>query len=156
MTLTGMNVASYAPAAPTYNAATRTATWALPAPLGKDRLRLALSASAAGPGGLVDGEWADASHAYPSGNGAAGGAFSFAFNVLPGDTTRDGSVLADDFSAVKKRFFKDTSDLTVTDSSYSPYHDVSGDGLILALDFSEVKKRFFDTLPPATVAALLA
>jgi len=81
-------------------------------------------------------------------------------HLVAGDTTGDvnqnGSVLADDFSGVKKRFFKDTSDLTATDTSYSPLYDVTGDGTILANDFSEVKKRFFDTLPAATAAALLA
>jgi parallel beta-helix repeat protein len=153
LTLAGANVPSYALGAPTYNASTRTVTWALNGPMAKDRVRLTLSAAVGGAGGPLDGEWADGSHTYPSGNGAAGGAFTFAFNVLPGDTTRDGSVLADDFSAVKKRFFKDTTDLTAADTSYSPFCDVTGDGTILANDFSEVKKRFFDALPVAAVAA---
>jgi len=156
MTLAGVNVPSYPLGNITVNAGTRTVTWALTGAIGRDRLRLTLSAGVSGAGGLVDGEWADATHAYPSGNGAADGAFSFAFNVLPGDVNQNGSVLADDFSGVKKRFFKDTSDLTATDTSYSPLYDVTGDGTILANDFSEVKKRFFDTLPAATAAALLA
>jgi hypothetical protein len=151
-----VNVSSYPLGAVTYNTSTRTVTWALANPLAKDRLRLTLSANVTGAGGALDGEWADGSHAYPSGNGAAGGAFRFAFNVLPGDTTRDGSVLADDYSAVKKRFFSNTTNLAATDTSYSPYHDVTGDGTILANDFSEVKKRFFDSLPTGTPAALLA
>ena len=74
-------------------------------------------------------------------------------NVLQGDVNRNGTVLADDFSDVKKRFFKTTSDTTNTDSSYSPYHDVNGSGDILANDFSEVKKRFFEDLPPPTAAS---
>ena len=92
-------------------------------------------------------------HAYPSGDGTAGGAFRFAFNVLPGDVNQSGGVLADDYSAVKKKFFKDTADATSTDASYSPLHDVDGSGVILANDFSEVKKRFFDSLPPAAASA---
>jgi subtilisin-like proprotein convertase family protein len=90
-------------------------------------------------------------------NAAAGGAaYVLNFNVLPGDVDNSGVVLAADFSEVKKRFFKDTTDATSGDSSYSPYHDVDGSGNILAFDFSEVKKRFFDSLPPAAAAATAA
>ena len=86
-------------------------------------------------------------------NAAAGGAaYVLNFNVLQGDVTNNGQVLADDFSDVKKRFFKDTTDTTSTDTSYSAYQDVNGDGTILAFDFSEVKKRFFDALPPAAAS----
>jgi hypothetical protein len=81
-------------------------------------------------------------------------------NVLQGDTDHTGetggthSVLAADFSAVKKKFFKDTtSPTTGTDADYSPFHDINGTGTILANDFSEVKKRFFQTLAPAAAAA---
>jgi hypothetical protein len=49
---------------------------------------------------------------------------------------------------VKKKFFKNTTDTTNDDTSYSAFHDVDGSGSILANDFSEVKKRFFQTLPP--------
>jgi ELWxxDGT repeat protein len=132
----GVNVADYAldPAAFTYDPSTRTATWRLAAGavFGADRLTLELDA-----------------------DGVAGAPFRFRVNVLPGDTTRDGSVLADDYSAVKKKFFKDTTDTTAGDTSYSPFHDVNGDGVILAFDFSEVKKRFFNTLPQASAAASL-
>jgi subtilisin-like proprotein convertase family protein len=84
--------------------------------------------------------------------GAGGAAYVLNFSVLQGDVNNNGAVLADDFSDVKKRFFKDTTDNTTTDTSYSPYQDVNGDGTILAFDFSEVKKRFFDALPPAAAA----
>jgi subtilisin-like proprotein convertase family protein len=90
-------------------------------------------------------------------NAAAGGAaYVLNFNVLQGDVNNNGAVLADDFSDVKKRFFKDTTDTTSNDTSYSPYQDVNGDGTILAFDFSEVKKRFFDALPPAAASAQAA
>src|SRR4029079_16143582 len=108
----------------------------------------------------LDGEWADGADNFPSGDGAAGGDFAFAFNVLPGDVNGDGSVLADDFSAVKKKFFKDTTDPTTGDTSYGAFHDVNGEGIILAFELSAVKKRFCNTLPPgepvtaATAAAM--
>ena len=88
------------------------------------------------------------------GGGAGGGNFSLRMNVLQGDTDHTGetggthSVLAADFSAVKKKFFKDTTDTTTGDASYSAFHDVNGNGNILANDFSEVKKRFFQNLAP--------
>jgi glucose/arabinose dehydrogenase len=87
------------------------------------------------------------------GGSPTGSDFVLTLNVLQGDVNRNGTVLAEDFSDVKKRFFKTTSDTTNTDTSYSPYHDVNGSGDILANDFSEVKKRFFDDLPPATAAS---
>jgi uncharacterized delta-60 repeat protein len=138
-----------------------TASWRLPAGqfFTKDKLMLALDGSSANGirnayGAMLDGDWSGLNEVYPSGDGAAGGDFRFRINVLPGDTTRDGNVLADDFSAVKKKFFKDTTDPTTGDASYGPYHDVNGDGVILAVDFSEVKKRFFDTLPGPEPAGL--
>jgi hypothetical protein len=57
-------------------------------------------------------------------------------------------VLADDFSAVKKKFFGTTTDSGTADAAYTVFHDVDGSGTILANDFSEVKKRFFTVLPP--------
>jgi len=87
--------------------------------------------------------------------GAAGALYRLRFNVLPGDVTRSGAVLADDFSDVKKRFFKSTNTpATGGASDYSPFADVDASGSVLATDFSEVKKRFFDNLPPASASAL--
>ena len=110
---------------------------------------------------LLDGDWTDGAGAFPSGNGTSGGDFHFGFSVLPGDTSRSGTVLADDYSAVKKKFFSTTSTpVNGSDGDYSPLHDVDGSGNILANDFSEVKKRFFNTLPsgspalPVSVAAV--
>jgi ELWxxDGT repeat protein len=85
-------------------------------------------------------------------------------DVLQGDVDGSGVVLADDFSAVKKKFFRFVggpaggSDAAV---NYSPFHDVDGSGAILANDFSEVKKRFFQAFPatpaaPAGIAASFA
>ena len=95
-----------------------------------------------------------------NGAGAGGSNFSLRMNILQGDTDHTGevggehSVLAADFSAVKKKFFKDTtSPTTGTDADYTPFHDVNGSGSILANDFSEVKKRFFQNLAAAAAPA---
>jgi hypothetical protein len=75
-------------------------------------------------------------------------------NVLQGDVDRSGTVLANDFSEVKKKFFKSAvAPGPAGDTQYSVFHDVDGSGSILANDFSEVKKRFFQTLPPAAGAS---
>jgi hypothetical protein len=127
------------PAAFTYNAASRTATWKLASggTFDKDRVRIELDGdSVRGGGRALDG-----------------GDFVARFNVLPGDVTRDGTVLADDFSAVKKKFFAGTTSPGTGDAAYGVFHDVDGSGTILANDFSEVKKRFFHTLPPEESAA---
>ena len=84
--------------------------------------------------------------------GAGGGAFSRTLNVLQGDTfhgdesATDHVVNANDFSDVKRRFFKSTPNLGSGDSAYSAFADVDGNGTINAFDFSEVKKRFFQAL----------
>jgi hypothetical protein len=89
---------------------------------------------------------------------ALGGSPGFAFNVLPGDVDRGGAVLANDFSDVKKKFFKSTANPGAGDTGYTVFHDVDGSGSIVAGDFSEVKKRFFNTLPaqPVITSAMVA
>jgi hypothetical protein len=88
-----------------------------------------------------------------NGAGANGTNFSLRMNILQGDTDHTGengthSVLAADYSEVKKKFF-----LTTADANYSAFHDVNGSGDILANDFSEVKTRFFQQMPPPPPAA---
>ena len=150
LAVTGVNTASYAVADYGYDPSTFTATWYLAQPLRNDRVTLHLDADpggVAGATGRLDGEWADGSRAYPSGDGTAGGDFRFRLNVLPGDVDRNGSVLANDYSAVKSRFFQNTSS-----PNYTAFHDVDGSGSILANDYSEVKRRFFNVLPAAAAA----
>ena len=79
--------------------------------------------------------------------GAAGGTYELRFNVLQGDVNRSGSVVANDFSEVKSRFFRTTNAPGAGANAYSPLHDVDASGSILANDFSAVKARFFDALP---------
>jgi hypothetical protein len=93
------------------------------------------------------------------GAGPAGGNFSLRINVLQGDTDHSGetggihSVLAADYSSVKKKFFASTASPGTGDAAYSVFHDVNADAIILADDFSNVKKRFFQDLQPAAAAA---
>ena len=86
--------------------------------------------------------------------GPGGSNYTLRLDALQGDTTRSGAVLADDFSDVKKKFFRSTAQPgPAGDTQYTVFHDVNGSGSILADDFSEVKKRFFDSLQAATASA---
>ena len=87
------------------------------------------------------------------GGGAAGGMYSVNVNVLQGDVDRSTSVLANDYSGVKARFFKSTGSAVTGTNDYTAFHDVNGDGSILANDYSAVKSRFFDNLPAAVAPA---
>ena len=79
--------------------------------------------------------------------------YTLRLNVLQGDVNQSGAVLADDFSDVKKKFFRSTAAPGAAgDTQYTVFHDVNGSGSILADDFSEVKKRFFDTLQGGAAA----
>ena len=96
------------------------------------------------------------------GGGAGGSNYTLRLNVLQGDTYHDDetvggttshTVNANDFSDVKKRFFKSTTNVGTGATAYSVFHDVDGNGTINAFDFSEVKKRFFQNLPAPTAPA---
>lgn len=150
LAIRGTRAAGYAFSGFSYDQPTRTATWTLAAPLDRDRLTLDLDADApagvrgaVGPRNPLDGNWSDGAAAFPSGDGRPGGDFVFRVNVLPGDVNRNGAVLADDFSAVKQKFFVGTGD----PFNYSVFLDLDGSGSILAEDYSAVKRRFFDRLP---------
>jgi hypothetical protein len=152
LSVRGVTVPSYPVTSFAYNSTTHTATWTLGRDIPADKLLLDLDGDAAtagvsGGGIMLDGDWATGGN-FPSGNGAAGGDFRFRLNVLPGDVDRSGSVLANDFSDVKKKFFASTAAPGPAGAGqYSVLHDVDGSGSILANDFSEVKKRFFNALP---------
>ena len=149
----GTAVAVYPISGFAYDPTTRVATWTLAQAITNDRLVLDLdgdfrtSGVTAGGGGLLmDGEWTTGG-AFPSGDGTPAGDFKFNFEVLPGNVNRTGPVLADDFSSVKARFFRSTTNPGTGPTGYSIFHDVDGSGSILADDFSNVKARFFTTLP---------
>jgi hypothetical protein len=148
----GAGVASYPFTDFRYDPATKTATWTLGRPFSNDRVVLDLDGDAGGVRSgarALDGEWRDAAGDFPSGDGTAGDDFRFRFAVLAGDVNRSGTVLADDFSDVKRRFFRSTANPGTADTAYSAFHDVDGSGSILANDFSAVKLYFFNALPPA-------
>ena len=160
LTVTGAGGAQYALRDDlfVYDEPTRTATFALATPLEADRLVLRLDGEGpdgvTGGGRLLDGEWMTSTDDYPSGNGAPGGDFVYRMNVLPGDVNFSGTVLADDFAQVKRKFFTSTERPGSGENAYSIYSDVNGSGSILADDFSEVKRRFFTALPPPEPAAV--
>jgi ELWxxDGT repeat protein len=90
------------------------------------------------------------------GAGDGGADLTLRLSVLQGDVDQNGTVVADDASAVKSRFFKSgAAPGPAGGARYTVFHDVDGSGSILANDFSEVKKRFFHALPTATVAPAL-
>jgi uncharacterized delta-60 repeat protein len=126
----GVNVANYPTTDFRYDAGTRTAVWTLAAPLGPDRLTLQLG--------------------QPFGN------MRMNLNVLPGDVTGDGVVLADDYSQVKSSFFTTPTNPGTAPRDYQILRDVDGSGDILAYDYSEVKKRFFTELPAAAQLNLVS
>ena len=148
----GVTVPNYTITGFDYQPSTKTATWTLGQPLRNDKILLDLDADAGGvsspQGGALDGEWNNTGDTFPSGNGTAGGDFRFRFNALPGDVTRNGSVVAEDFSDVKARFFRTTAQPgPAGPGQYNVFRDVDGSGAILAQDFSLVKARFFNSLP---------
>jgi hypothetical protein len=95
-------------------------------------------------GNRLDGEWvnptgysdtsANASN-YPSGNGVAGGNFSFAVTILTGDANRDGRVSLADLGALQGHFGK-ASGAIWEDG------DVNGDGKVTAADAALLAAAF--------------
>jgi hypothetical protein len=81
------------PAAFSYDAATFTATGAFRAPVGADQLRLNVDGTATGVtadgGKPLDGEWADGTARFASGDGAPGGDLAFHLNAQPGDVVKE-------------------------------------------------------------------
>jgi hypothetical protein len=142
LALTGVNVANYAFSGFSYNATTHTATWTLANPIGADRLQLDLKSSGAAAvtstsGSSLDGEWTNGASVYPSGNGAAGGDFNFAFNVLPSDLNQDGIVNGQDIVAIASHWLQ-VGGIT---------GDTNGDDIVNGQDISAIASRWLSTLP---------
>lgn len=140
--VTGINTASYGLTG--YSYASQVATWKTTAALSNDRITLALSDTVSdAAGNLLDGEWTNASSVFPSGNGAAGGPFNFAVNVLPGDVNASGGVSTTDVSQVKL-----ASGKAVSSSNWRC--DVNGSNAINISDVNYVKSRTPSALPGAS------
>ena len=123
-----------------------TATWKLTAPVSlADKLLLVLSADTVTDvaGNALDGEWANNADTYNSGNGAAGGDFTFRLNVLPGDVSQNGGrVTALDWILTRAR-----TNQRPGDAGYEPLYDSNGSGGITALDWILVRVRTNTQLP---------
>ena len=153
----GVNIPTYAFADFSYDPASRTATWTLAQPLGRDKVLLDLDGDAggaagapggaSGAGGLLDGEWSNGSATFPSGNGSAGGDFEFRLNTLPGDADRNGRVDALDLYQVRQRLLTSTSAAGAGTYRYGVFHDVNADGRIDSLDLLAVRRGQFQSLP---------
>jgi hypothetical protein len=164
LSLHGVSVANYGGSF-SYDPITFTATLLLPAPIGADKLVLHVNDTVEDlTGNNLDGEWTNSASNFPSGNGTEGADFNFRFNILPGDSNRNGTltgptdgVLGSDVIKVRNSQF-----LTVADSKYSVFDDVNGTGNISGVDVVAVRNRQFTGLPagspvaPAASAASLA
>ena len=146
----GINTPVYAISSYAYDAATKTGTWTLTDAIVNDKVRLAVDD--AGVTGL-DGEWVTA-QAYPSGNGTAGGDFSFRLNVLRGDANQDGFVNALDLGQIKSKLNRTATNPGTGVSGYTPFHDLNADGQINALDLGIAKARLNTRLPAGEPASL--
>ncbi len=148
----GVNTANYAISGFSYDAATKTGTWTLTNPIVNDKVNLFLDD--ANVGGL-DGEWTTA-QAYPSGNGTAGGDFTFRLNVQRGDANQDGSVNALDLGQLKSKLNRTATNPGTGTSAYSPFADLNADGQINALDLGIAKARLNNRLPNGEPASLFS
>ena len=108
MTLFALGVTSAVPALKTgtdgfgYDPTARVASWTYSGTLGLNQYAIYIPDGLAGTAGnVLDGEWFNpfsvttanpAVSEFPSGDGSAGGAFSFAFTILDGDANQSNSV----------------------------------------------------------------
>ena len=88
----------------------------------------------------MDGDWVNSVSTYPSGDGVAGGNFSFGFNVLPGDIARAGIVNVQDIAVIGSSWQKTGFQLG----------DVNGDGVVNGQDLAQVSANWLGTLPVIT------
>ena len=141
LTLLGVNVAEYPVAGFAYDSGTSTATWTLASPIHIDRLLVQLDAAVQDrAGNALDGEWQNGTSEFPTGDGAAGGEFRFALNVLPADANRDGLVTDLDVSLLATHW-QQVSGAMPADG------DFTGDGKVDDLDVSILAGNWRKTLP---------
>ncbi|MCX5660866.1 MAG: PQQ-dependent sugar dehydrogenase [Planctomycetota bacterium] len=128
------------------------ATWTLGAPIGIDKLLLSLADSVVdGDNAALDGEWtnptsigqASPTSVFPSGDGLPGGAFTFRFNVAPGDTNQNGGINIVDVVQVRNRQGSSVANPT----HYSLFGDINGDGGINVQDTILARNQQGKSLP---------
>jgi len=119
--------------------------WTLSTPVINDKLRLVLD-DALLPG--LDGEWADGTDAYPSGDGTPGGDFTFRINILRGDANQDGKVNALDLGQLKAKLNRTATNPGTGATGYSVFADLNADGSINALDLGIAKANNNRQGPP--------
>lgn len=147
LSLTGVNATNFQIQQFAYDPATYTASWTLSAPLAKNSYLLEIDGDGISPvvdlqGMAVDGEWTTSSSVYPSGNGVAGGDFSFAFRVLPGDGNQNSGVDYYDYYAAAAKV-----GLTTASSGYSALVDLDGSGSHTSADASGISSRMWTSHP---------
>jgi hypothetical protein len=139
----GVNTANYAISGFTYDAATKTGVWTLTNPIVNDKVNLFLDdALVTG----LDGEFTTG-QAFPSGNGAANGDFTYRLNVLRGDANQDGAVNALDLGQLKAKLNRTATNPGAGATGYSVFADLNADGQINALDLGIAKARLNTKLP---------
>jgi uncharacterized repeat protein (TIGR03803 family) len=149
--LFGVNVPTYSFSGFSYSSSTDTATWTLSSAITADKLAIDLSGSVENSLGMeLNGAWTDGTSTYPSGNGTAGTAFLFDFNVLPGDVNQSGAVNILDAAATLNLAGTSTST-----SGYSIFMDVTGSGAINILDAAQVLNLAGTSLPSETPAIVV-
>lgn len=147
LSLTGVNATSFQIQQFAYDAETYTASWTLSAPLEKNSYLLEIDGDGVSPvvnlqGMAIDGDWTTSSSVYPSGNGVAGGDFSFAFRVLPGDVNQNSDVDFYDYSTAVTKI-----GLTTGSSGYSALIDLDGSGSHTSADASGISSRMWTSYP---------
>jgi len=136
-----------------YDSVKHVATWTLEGPPVEGKVRLDLASGEAGVragdagASQLDGEWANGSDAYPSGDGTAGGDFHFRLNLLPGDATRDGRVDSLDLAYVKQRLNRTARNPGTGAVTYTPFADLNADGRVNSIDLSAIKVWLNHSLP---------
>ena len=136
------NGVGYFAAGVVYDPATFTATWTLANPLSLQTMTLAVADTVTDiANNRLDGEWTDTVSVYPSGDGAAGGAFLFGVNVLPGDADQSGAVDAGDYISLKRNFGR-PSGATFAEGNFDGDVDVDW------YDLQIIMANFSNVVPP--------
>jgi hypothetical protein len=130
-----------------YDAILHTATWTFASPLPKNVYQIDLSGDGLRPvrdldGNVLDGEWANGSDVYSSGNGIAGGDFAFTFRVMPGDANQNGGVEYYDYYAATTR-----TGLNTSSANYNMFADVDGSGVHQTQDSQKILSQLGSAYP---------